>query len=46
MIPTYTSPKDKMSDQYEINESLYRFGKEMISRIRIKIRNWKKPSAS
>ena len=46
MIPTTTSPKDKVSNLNEINESLYSFGTEMSSRIRINFRNWKQTSAS
>ena len=40
------SPKYKVSKFITINESLGWFGVEMRSRIRIKIENWKKTSAS
>ena len=40
------SPKYKVSNFITINESLDWFGSEMRSRIRIKIENWKKTSAS
>ena len=46
MIPTYTSPKHKVSNLNKIHESLGRFGTKMISWNRIKTRNWKKTSAS
>ena len=46
MIPTYTSPKHKVSNLNKINESLEWFGTVMSSRNRIKTRNWKKTSAS
>ena len=40
------SPMYKVSNFITINESLDWFGSEMRSRIRIKIENWKKTSAS
>ena len=42
----YPSPMYKVSNFITINESLDWFGSEMRSRIRIKIENWKKTSAS
>ena len=42
----YPSPVYKVSNYITINESLDWFGSEMRSRIRIKIENWKKTSAS
>ena len=42
----YPSPVYKVSNYITINESLEWFGSEMRSRIRIKIENWKKTSAS
>ena len=42
----YPSPVYKVSNYNTINESLDWFGSEMRSRIRIKIENWKKTSAS
>ena len=42
----YPSPVYKVSNYITINESLDWFGSEMRSRIRIKIENWKKISAS
>ena len=42
----YPSPVYKVSNYISINESLDWFGSEMRSRIRIKIENWKKTSAS
>ena len=40
------SPMYTVSNFITINESLDWFGSEMRSRIRIKIKNWKKTSAS
>ena len=42
----HSSPVDKVLNFIKINESLNWFETEMGSRIRIKIRNWRKTSAS
>ena len=46
MIPTTTYPEDKVSNLYELNESLDCFGTEMSSWNQIKTRDRKKTSAS
>ena len=46
MTKNKPSPMYKVSNFITINESLDWFGSEMRSRIRIKIENWKKTSAS